>query len=397
MRYEIKIAYNFLMKSKWQTLFLLSAIATGVAVQVFISSLIVSLQKNIIDTVLGSISHVTIEDGDTRNKLIENNKIYNYGNFSKELNKISNFEPLIKNIELDQRVKNVVPTIEGNALYERQGKTVALQIVGLDLDEGDSIFNIKNKVYDGENRVESNKVLIGKRIAEDFNLSPNEIMNITLSNGMTEKFIVNGIFDSENQFSNSGLVYMDILKAQRIFDKKGYINKISIQLKNIFLGDSYAQDLETNYPELKSTSWMKDGKQLLNALKSQTMSTLVIQVVILLSTTLSIASILYITVVQKTKEIGILKAIGSSDSSVAYIFLIQGAFVGFLGAILGCLFGTFLIFIFQTGAKPSFKIDVKMILVLRILFSSTVSGILAAYIPARKSMRLNPMEVIKGE
>ncbi|MGL4868500.1 MAG: ABC transporter permease, partial [Cetobacterium sp.] len=130
---------------------------------------------------------------------------------------------------------------------------------------------------------------------------------------------------------------------------------------------------------------------------SQTMSTLVIQVVILLSTTLSIASILYITVVQKTKEIGILKAIGSSDSSVAYIFLIQGAFVGFLGAILGCLFGTFLIFIFQTGAKPSFKIDVKMILVLRILFSSTVSGILAAYIPARKSMRLNPMEVIKGE
>ncbi|MGL5918120.1 MAG: ABC transporter permease [Cetobacterium sp.] len=397
MRYEIKIAYNFLMKSKWQTLFLLSAIATGVAVQVFISSLIVSLQKNIIDTVLGSISHVTIEDGDTRNKLIENNKIYNYGNFSKELNKISNFEPLIKNIELDQRVKNVVPTIEGNALYERQGKTVALQIVGLDLDEGDSIFNIKNKVYDGENIVESNKVLIGKRIAEDFNLSPNEIMNITLSNGMTEKFIVNGIFDSENQFSNSGLVYMDILKAQRIFDKKGYINKISIQLKNIFLGDSYAQDLETNYPELKSTSWMKDGKQLLNALKSQTMSTLVIQVVILLSTTLSIASILYITVVQKTKEIGILKAIGASDSSVAYIFLIQGAFVGFLGAILGCLFGTFLIFIFQTGAKPSFKIDVKMILVLRILFSSTVSGILAAYIPARKSMRLNPMEVIKGE
>ncbi|MGL5982672.1 MAG: ABC transporter permease [Cetobacterium sp.] len=397
MRYEIKIAYNFLMKSKWQTLFLLSAIATGVAVQVFISSLIVSLQKNIINTVLGNVSHVTIEDGDIRKKLIEDNKIYNYGNFSKELNKISNYEPLIKNIEIDQRVKNVVPTIEGNALYERQGKTVALQIVGLDLDEGDSIFNIKNKVYDGENKVESNKVLIGKRIAEDFNLSPNEIMNITLSNGITEKFIVNGIFDSENQFSNNGLVYMDVLKAQRIFDKKGYINKISIQLNNIFLGDSYAQDLETNYPELKATSWMKDGKQLLNALKSQTMSTLVIQVVILLSTTLSIASILYITVVQKTKEIGILKAIGASDSSVAYIFLIQGAFVGFLGAILGCLFGTFLVYIFQVGAKPSFKIDVKMLLILRILFSSTISGILAAYIPARKSMRLNPMEVIKGE
>ncbi|MGL5088432.1 MAG: ABC transporter permease, partial [Fusobacteriaceae bacterium] len=147
----------------------------------------------------------------------------------------------------------------------------------------------------------------------------------------------------------------------------------------------------------KATSWMKDGKQLLNALRSQTMSSLVIQVVILLSTTLSIASVLYITVVQKTKEIGILKAIGASDFSIGIIVLIQGATVGFLGALLGCLLGIILIQIFQLGAKPSFTIVVKLPLVLRILISSTLSGIIAAYIPGKKSMKLNPVEVIKGE
>ncbi|MGL4997689.1 ABC transporter permease [Cetobacterium sp.] len=397
MRYEIKIAYNFLMKSKWQTLFLLTAIGTGVAVQLFISSLIVSLQDNLVDTILGNIAHIIIEDGDMRKTIKKEGGIYTYGNFSNERNKISNYKNIISVLKNDTSVKNVVPTLEGNALYERSGKSIALKIRGVDLETGNSIFKVKEKVYSGKNNIESNKILIGKRVAEDFFLSPNDILSITLPNGNKENFIVNGIFDLEDAQSNNGLVYMDILKAQRIFDKRGYINKINIQLNNIFLGNEFSKKIESRYPYLKAISWMKDGKQLLNALKSQTMSSLVIQVVVLLSTTLSIASVLYITVVQKTKEIGILKAIGASDFSIGFIVLIQGATVGFLGAVLGCLLGIILIQVFQIGAKPSFIIVVKLPLILRILIFSTLSGIIAAYIPGKKSMKLNPVEVIKGE
>lgn len=397
MRYEIKIAYNFLSKSKGQTLFLLTAIATGVAVQVFISSLVVSLQNNIIDTVLGNIPHIVVEDGNTRDSLIQKNNIYNYGNFTSERDKISNYESLINSLKDNREIKNIVPTLEGNALYERQGKSTALQIRGVDLDSGDSMFKVKEKVYLGDKTVDSDKILVGKRISEDFNLSPKDIMNITLPAGDKEKFRINGIFDLENQQFNNGLIYMDILKAQRIFDKKGYVNKINIQLKNIFLGEKIALDIEKAFPDLKATSWMKDGKQLLNALRAQTISTTVIQGVVLLSTTLSIASVLYITVVQKTKEIGILKAIGANDFSIGFIFLFQGAIVGFLGALLGCLIGLFLIKIFEWGAKPSFVIDLRGLLILRILIFSTVSGVIAAYIPGKKSMKLDPVEVIKGE
>ncbi len=397
MRYEIKIAYNFLSKSKGQTLFLLTAIATGVAVQVFISSLVVSLQNNIIDTVLGNIPHIVVEDGNTRDSLIQENNIYNYGNFTSERDKISNYESLINSLKDNREIKNIVPTLEGNALYERQGKSTALQIRGVDLDSGDSMFKVKEKVYLGDKTVDSDKILVGKRISEDFNLSPKDIMNITLPVGDKEKFRINGIFDLENQQFNNGLIYMDILKAQRIFDKKGYVNKINIQLKNIFLGEKIALDIEKAFPDLKATSWMKDGKQLLNALRAQTISTTVIQGVVLLSTTLSIASVLYITVVQKTKEIGILKAIGANDFSIEFIFLFQGAIVGFLGALLGCLIGLFLIKIFEWGAKPSFVIELRGLLILRILIFSTVSGVIAAYIPGKKSMKLDPVEVIKGE
>lgn len=397
MRYEIKIAYNFLSKSKGQTLFLLTAIATGVAVQVFISSLVVSLQNNIIDTVLGNIPHIVVEDGNTRDSLIQENNIYNYGNFTSERDKISNYESLINSLKDNREIKNIVPTLEGNALYERQGKSTALQIRGVDLDSGDSMFKVKEKVYLGDKTVDSDKILVGKRISEDFNLSPKDIMNITLPVGDKEKFRINGIFDLENQQFNNGLIYMDILKAQRIFDKKGYVNKINIQLKNIFLGEKIALDIEKAFPDLKATSWMKDGKQLLNALRAQTISTTVIQGVVLLSTTLSIASVLYITVVQKTKEIGILKAIGANDFSIGFIFLFQGAIVGFLGALLGCLIGLFLIKIFEWGAKPSFVIELRGLLILRILIFSTVSGVIAAYIPGKKSMKLDPVEVIKGE
>lgn len=397
MRYEIKIAYKFLMKSKGQTLFLLTAIATGVAVQVFISLLIVSLQNNIIDTVLGNIAHIVVEDGDNRNALKKSNETYNYGNFSIERDRIANYENIINSLKKNKSIKNIVPTLESNALYERGGKSIALQIRGVDLEVGDSIFKVKDKVYSGKNIIESNKILIGKRVAEDYNLSPNDILNITLPNGEKERFIVNGIFDLENSVSNNGLVYMDMQKAQRVFQKKGYVNKINIQLNNIFLGDIIAYDLENNFSDLKATSWMKDGKQLLNALRSQTISTTVIRMVILLSTTLSIASVLYITVVQKTKEIGILKAIGATDFSIGFIFLFQGVFVGFLGAVLGCIFGSVLINIFQITAKPSFKIEIEFLQLLKVIVFSTISGVIAAYIPGRKSMKLNPIEVIKGE
>ena len=304
---------------------------------------------------------------------------------------------MINSLKKNKNIKNIVPTLESNALYERGGKSIALQIRGVDLEVGDSIFKVKNKVYSGKNTIESNKILIGKRVAEDYNLSPNDILNITLPNGEKERFIVNGIFDLENSISNNGLVYMDMQKAQRVFQKKGYVNKINIQLNNIFLGDKVAHDLENNFSDLKATSWMKDGKQLLNALRSQTISTTVIRTVILLSTTLSIASVLYITVVQKTKEIGILKAIGATDFSIGFIFLFQGAFVGFLGAVLGCIFGSILINIFQLTAKPSFKIEIEFLQLLKVIIFSTVSGVIAAYIPGRKSMKLNPIEVIKGE
>lgn len=397
MKYEIKIAYNFLAKSKGQTLFLLTAIATGVAVQVFISSLIVSLQNSIIDTVLGNIPHIVIEDGNTRDSLIQKDSVYNYGNFINERDKISNYESLITLLKTNREIKDVVPTLEGNALYERQGKSLALQIRGVDLDSGDSMFKVKEKIYLGDKNIDSDKILIGKRISEDFNLSPRDIMNITLPGGDKEKFRINGIFDLENQQFNNGLVYMDIVRAQRIFNKKGYVNKINIQLKNIFLGEKIAADIESNFPDLKATSWMKDGKQLLNALRSQTISTTVIQGVILLSTTLSIASVLYITVVQKTKEIGILKAIGANDFSIGFIFLFQGAIVGFLGALLGCGIGVFLIKLFEWGAKPNFPIELRGILILRVLLFSTISGVIAAYIPGKKSMKLDPIEVIKGE
>ena len=398
MRYELKIAYNFLAKSKGQTLFLLTAIATGIAVQLYISALIVSLQDNIIETTLGSIPHITIEDGNSRDSLKkELNSIYINGNYSLERDRISNYENIIKTLEKNKDIKYIVPTIEGNALYERQGKNLSLLIRGMDLNRGDNIFKIKDKIYLGEKNIDSNKILIGKRISEDFFLSPMDIMYITASNENKESFRVNGIFDLENQSGNNGIIYMDFQKTQNFFKKNGYINRIHLQLNDIFLADKVSENISKIYPNLKITSWMKDGEQLLGALRGQSASSLVIQVVIILSTTLSITSLLYVTVIQKTKEIGILKAMGAKDISIGIIFMIQGVLFGVIGAILGIIFGYILIWVFKIFAKPDFEIVVNLNTLLRTFLFALCSGLIGAYIPSRKSTKLDPIEVIKGD
>lgn len=112
---------------------------------------------------------------------------------------------------------------------------------------------------------------------------------------------------------------------------------------------------------------------------------------------MSIASVLLITVLQKMKEIGILKAVGALDKSTGYLFIIQGALIGFLGSILGLFFGLGIIETYIKLAQPTFNIAVHPEKLVLIIFISTLSGIISGIVPARKCMKLSPIEVIKGE
>lgn len=397
MRYEIRIGLGFLTHNKGQSIFIISAIALGVAVQVFISSLIISLQGSIIHRILGETAHIYIAEGKPRDKLLnlEVNPM-NYGNFEITRNRIPEYREILENLKQFKEVTIAVPTLEENAIYKRQGKTAPISIRGIDLVNGDRLYNIIDRVVDGSSIIDSENVLIGVRLAKDYELKVGDIMPLTLSDGVLQKVRIAGIFDLENQGLNSNLMVMDLERAQRIFEKRGYVTHINIQIEDVFQATEVATTLRNLYPDLEVVPWTRDGENILKVLKSQTASSMTIQIVVMLATSMSIASVLLVTVIQKQKEIGILKAMGARDKSTGYIFLLQGAIIGFLGSLLGTLFGIILIKLYTLGVKPSFDIIVYPSKVLMILAISTLSGVVSGIFPARRCMKLNAIEVIRG-
>lgn len=373
MRYEVKIALQFLRYSKGQTIFIISAIALGVAVQIFISCLVSSLQSSLIDRVLGTTPHITINSGDIRDELRINKQLVgNNGNTSFDRDRIANYEKIMEILYDNNEIKTIVPTVEGSTIYKTTGKSANLHIMGIDLKIGDSLYRIKDRIIEGNSNIYSNNVLIGVKFAKDFRI------------------------DLENQETNKNLLIMDIDRAKIIFKKVGYVTDLNIQTKDIFKADGVAKNIKDIYPELEVISWAENGAALLKALESQTDSSIVIQSVIMLATAMSISSVLIVTVLQKTKEIGILKAMGAKDKSAGIIFLIQGGLIGFLGSLLGVILGKLIILSYTYFAKLSFIILIKNDKIIIILIISTIVGILSGIIPALRCMKLSPIEVIKS-
>jgi len=146
---------------------------------------------------------------------------------------------------------------------------------------------------------------------------------------------------------------------------------------------------------------MRTNAQLLVALRSQSSSSQMIQVFVILAVAMGIASVLVVSVVQKGKEIGILRAMGTARSSVLNIFLLQGAIVGLLGSVLGSAIGAALGVFFASLARnadgsPTFPIAITVTLVARSAIIALVTGLLAAVLPARRASRLDPAVAIRN-
>ena len=146
---------------------------------------------------------------------------------------------------------------------------------------------------------------------------------------------------------------------------------------------------------LKAESWMETNAQLMNALRSQSLSTRMISVFVALSVALGIASVLSVSVVQRTREIGILRAMGTTRQQMLRVFLVQGALFGLAGSLLGGLAGYGLVGAFNTFGPKLFYIPVDPWLLVAAAVLATVTGIVSAAIPARRAAGLDPVEAIR--
>lgn len=399
---EWRIALRFLADNPLQTLLISVAISVGAAVIVFITALIIGLQNNVIDKTLGTQAHIRIEATRQHNNLSappDNKYLWALESpRAQRLQTINNWQEVrdaLDNYGAVNGILNTVsPLISGPAFAQKGTARASVALMGIDPARYSGIINLDDYLQAGRFSVDAGDVLIGSQLASDLGLRTGD--KLRLNAGDNRQTVVNvvGIFELGVRELDSRYVYTSLKQAQALLDLPGGVTILELKINDVFAAEYWAQRIG-KLTGLYVQSWMESNGQLLNALQSQSMTTQMIRVFVAMSVIFGIASVLAVSVVQRTREIGILRAMGSSQQQILRVFLLQGGLLGLAGSLLGVLVGFLLVLLFNNLGKSLFVLRLEPSMLLSAILIATVAGVVAAAVPARRAAKYDPAVAIR--
>lgn len=408
MRFELLVALRFLREGRGQTIFILLGISIGVAVQVFLGTLIAALQEDLINATVGRSAHLVLKAKTSEplpiSKRAHTSSIrtaYLEGTFERRDEPLSAWLQLVTMLDAEASLTAVSPVAEGNGFLQRGGERWPVVIRGVQLERATGIYDFEEALVSGDFEIGGNRVLMGRDLADEARLIPGDNFTVEIPGAGNQIFSVAGVFDLGVQSLNETWLFFDQRRAQRLLGLGDDVTRIEMQVANVFAADNLGSNLERRLADVTIENWKEQNRELLSGLQAQSSSSVTIQVFVLLAVTLGIASVLAVSVVQKSRQIGILKAMGTRSTSASRIFLFQGGLLGLAGSILGSGFGLAMTYLFLWGTtiatgQPLFSLDFDPSYAAVVVIIATLASLLSATFPARKSARLDPIDVIRG-
>jgi lipoprotein-releasing system permease protein len=402
MPFELVVALRYLREGRGQTWLILTGIAVGVAVIVYLSALITGLQASLIEQTLGTQASIVVrppeemprmlrgEGGALRQATIERP--------AQRVRSITQWQHAVARIESVPGVVAVATTVDGPAMAIRGQGSSSIFVRGVEPGAYERIVALTPRITRGAPSVSGDHAIIGSELASDLGLDVGDTFRVRVGEEGGSVHTVAGIIDLGARDLNARWVFVSVRSAQAMFGLEGGISTIAVKVEEIFQAETVGRRI-AEATGLDAESWMEANAQLLVALRSQSSSSYLIQVFVMLAVALGIASVLAVSVVQKTREIGILRATGAPRGRVSRIFLLEGAILGLVGAAIGIGLGSGLALFFSTLARsadgsPTFPVALGSGLFLRAALLSVLVGIVAAALPARRAARLDPAAAI---
>jgi len=380
---SLKIALRFLGSGRTQTLLIISGIAIAISIQIFVGLLIGSLQKDLVDSTIGNSPQITISS-------------------SEDVASIRGWESLVARID-ELKITEAIAVSASGTAFVRDG-TTSLPIIlrGFRYENADRIYGFSESLYQGRPYQSGKEALVGRELNEELELGIGDRLTITLPSGESSTLTVAGFYDLGTASINRSWVIANLQSVQNIFELGDRVTSIEMTVPDVFTADTVAHTIEqaVGGDNIKIDNWKELNADLLSALDGQRTSSTIIQAVIILSVVIAIASVLAISVLQKSRQIGILKAMGIRDRAASSIFIFQGLILGLIGSLLGITLGLGLFYGFNTfTADPDGTALITPYFDRGFIFRSWLIAVaastLAGLLPARKSLRLNPIEVIR--
>ena len=387
---EFFIAKKQMLERKKQSI--LSIVGVFIGITVLIVSLGVSngLDKNMINSILSLTSHINV--------------------YSPE--NIPNYEELVQNIEEVKGVKGAVPTIETQGIikYEGHGEpyVAGVKVVGYDLDKAIKVMKLDDYIIDGKIDVEDKKsILIGKELAASMGAMVGDKVKLITSEETDLEMTVGGIFQSGFYEYDVNMVLIPLQTAQYITYSDETVGRLSVRLDNPYDAQELIYDVARKLPtDLYIGTWGEQNKALLSALTLEKTIMLVVFSLIAIVAGFLIWITLNTLVREKTKDIGIMRAMGFSKKNIMLIFLIQGIILGIIGIILGIIVSLILLYYIKNYAVDlvsniyylkDIPIEISLKEIAIIVGANFIVILISSIFPAYRAAKLENVEALRYE
>lgn len=421
MLYEISIALRYLLSRRREkfipivTLFSIAGVAVGVLTLIITLSVMGGFEKDLKAKILGMNGHIFIFGGGQAG--------------------IQDYSKIIKEIKASEKdIIACAPLIETQAIISSKYENSGIVLRGIVPHLESQVTKLKDylqgikehRIQNTEQRalassfeIKNSEILLGSEVAKRLGVETGDEILLFITGNKTqeqnllippihERFTVKGIFTSGMYDYDNTFAYISLQNMQELLGVKSAVITISIKIKDIYQAEAISKRIENKLGYFYwSKTWIDMNKNLFSALRLERTVMFIILCLIVLVAGLNIASTLIMTVLEKTKEIGILKSMGATRISIQSIFIIQGLIIGLIGTVIGCLGGI-------TGCKllseydliklPSdvyyisyIPVDMRWTDIGIISLSTIILSLLSALYPANSASKLSPVEALRYE
>lgn len=341
MQYEVSIALRYLRARRKQafisliTLLSMAGVALGVCALIVVLSVMSGFETELKRKILGQSSHVLLfKAGEAMDRPAW----------------------VVKKAQADQEVAAAAPFVLGQAMVVAQGAASGAIMRGIALPASLKVSDIKDSLVRGslEDLVRSKRdglpgVVLGSALARRLGARMDEVVNLVNPLGeetpvgripKSEPFVVVGIFESGMYQYDSSLIYVSLPAAQEFFGLGSDVSGVELKVKDVYSADKVGLRVANALgPAYYARDWMRSNHSLFSALKLEKFTMFVILILIVLVAAFGIVSSLIMVVMEKGKDIAILKTMGATSKSIRRIFTLEGLVIGLCGTVLGLAAG----------------------------------------------------------
>ncbi|HPQ43045.1 MAG TPA: lipoprotein-releasing ABC transporter permease subunit [Syntrophales bacterium] len=417
MAYEFFIGLRYLRAKRKQafisvnTFISVAGVFLGVAALIIVLSVMNGFEIELRDKILGINSHIVLME-------------YSGG--------MENPERVMEELKTIDGIVASTPFIYGQAMMKNEGRAVGAILRGMSTETSADVINL-GKIIEGDIGYLSGRgndaglpgVVIGKELAQNLGLVLFDTVEIVLPMGIStpmgvvpkiKKFSVVGIFESGSYEYDSSLAFVSLEDCKQFLDMHDEVTGIEIKVTDIFSANKIAKAIEEKlgYPYW-ARSWMVMNKNLFSALKLERRVMFIILSLVVLVAAFNIITTLIMTVMEKAKDIAILKSMGATGRGIMKIFMIEGIVIGAIGTVLGCITGITValnlawlsrsiedLFHFKILPKGVYYLNdipsqINCQDVIVIVIAALLLSFLAAIYPSWRASKLDPAEALRYE